>query len=198
MSDNRQNIDGDQTLMCSLVRYTGKDGLFYVPVKNRPGPPSTRSPRRSASRSPKVRRLRELAVAKGNTLLQAGPRLLALVPRDGRRPGGGLGRRWVRLLQHDQRWGRQHGLLDAASRVDPPRTVQRFMRAKWYWYWVVSAAGSSLADPIVFEEAICETSAVKLSCNSCTSNIISIICANPASKTQKNACYFFRNFGKLV
>ncbi|MBI2824454.1 MAG: hypothetical protein HYX69_07195 [Planctomycetia bacterium] len=30
------NIDGDRKLMASLVRFTGPDGLFYVPVKDRP------------------------------------------------------------------------------------------------------------------------------------------------------------------
>lgn len=36
MTGNEENLDGDRKLICSLVRYTGKDGLFYVPVKNRP------------------------------------------------------------------------------------------------------------------------------------------------------------------
>jgi hypothetical protein len=36
MCGSRQYLAGDQTLVCSLTRLTGKDGLIYVPVKDRP------------------------------------------------------------------------------------------------------------------------------------------------------------------
>src|SRR5262249_5794262 len=36
MTGNNDNLDGDRKLIGSLTRYTGKDGLLYVPVKNRP------------------------------------------------------------------------------------------------------------------------------------------------------------------
>ncbi len=36
MTGSDWNTRGDQNLMSSLVRFTGPDGLFYVPVKNRP------------------------------------------------------------------------------------------------------------------------------------------------------------------
>jgi hypothetical protein len=36
MCGSRQYLEGDQTLICSLTRLTGKDGLIYVPVKDRP------------------------------------------------------------------------------------------------------------------------------------------------------------------
>jgi hypothetical protein len=36
MSGSENNLDGDRTLICSLTRLTGKDGLVYVPVMDRP------------------------------------------------------------------------------------------------------------------------------------------------------------------
>jgi hypothetical protein len=36
MTGSDWNTEGDQKLMASLVRFTGPDGLFYVPVKDRP------------------------------------------------------------------------------------------------------------------------------------------------------------------
>ncbi|MEX0677382.1 MAG: hypothetical protein WD063_09920 [Pirellulales bacterium] len=36
MTGSDWNTEGDQMLMSSLVRFTGPDGLFYVPVKDRP------------------------------------------------------------------------------------------------------------------------------------------------------------------
>jgi hypothetical protein len=36
MTGSDWNTEGDQQLMCSLVRFTGPDGLFYVPVQDRP------------------------------------------------------------------------------------------------------------------------------------------------------------------
>ena len=98
MTGNQQNLDGDRKLICSLVRYTGKDGLFYVPVKNRPwayidpvtqkaGKPFAdtfaegrqlrafgtwyqydRNPLWKQIADRKVARLNELAVKKGDTL----------------------------------------------------------------------------------------------------------------------------------
>ena len=36
MTGSDWNTEGDQKLMSSLVRFTGPDGLFYVPVRDRP------------------------------------------------------------------------------------------------------------------------------------------------------------------
>jgi hypothetical protein len=36
MTGSDWNTEGDRNLMSSLVRFTGPDGLFYVPVKDRP------------------------------------------------------------------------------------------------------------------------------------------------------------------
>jgi hypothetical protein len=98
MTGSQWNTEGDQKLMGSLVRYTGKDGLFYVPVKNRPwayidpvmqkaGKPHAdtfaegrqlrtfatwyqhdHNPLWKQIADRKVRRLRELAVKKDDTL----------------------------------------------------------------------------------------------------------------------------------